>query len=109
MNEILRLLGSDHINETLINKCVNMLNNLDLSSGDSHKVKITQSHKVVISGRWYDSACTAKRDLFLAAERIFRLTGHEDDRIRMCSARSAYRNLCKLKRSQFKQSEANIY
>jgi len=99
IQEVMSLLDNENINETTINTCLEKLGGVLLTAGKSHNITVgRKAYSNTRLGSWYDSDCMEKRELFKCAERRFRVTGCEDDRMKMCDARNKYRRLCKLKR-----------
>ena len=110
LENISRSLDDDNFNESVLDDCVNNLNKIILTAGESHKkINTNNSNK---SSRpnshiWYDSDCKDKRLLFECAERLFRNTGSDIDRVQMCEARKIYRKICREKRKQYQLNQAN--
>ena len=100
LNTILELLNGENVNEAIVNECVTKLKDALLLAGESHRVKVGQSSHPSKKGSWYDSECQQKRESFEWAERIYRMTGDDVDRVKMCEARNVYRKCCRLKRTR---------
>ena len=109
LENISRSLDDDNLNESIIDDCVNKLNDLFLTAGESHKIKhnINSNKNSNNQGIWYDSECKEKRLLFESAERLFRNSGSDTDRVVMCEERKIYRNICRQKRKQHQLNQAN--
>ena len=109
LRNILSLLNDSNIDDSLIENCVNCLNYVFHEAGESHKVCFdgSKSGGNKNEGGWYDLECQEKRDLFRIAERQYRLSGSNEDRVLMCEARRIYKQICKAKRrlKQIEKSE----
>ena len=56
---------------------------------------------------WYDIECKNKRVDFQIAERNYRATGSENDRLIMSKVRKEYRKCCRIKRRNYNVSKAD--
>ena len=99
------LLDSELISQECIDECVSKISNVMLEAGEKH-ISYSSNRPQTNNQRWYDDECRALRDEFVHAEKIFRHSGNEPDRISMCTIRSKYRNCCRTKRRKFKIREA---
>ena len=99
---------SEMCNDSTINDCVSKLSDVMTSAGECKHSNVgqTECKGRVNQGKWYDSMCIEKRVLFNEAERTFARTGDPVDRHSMCVARNVYRKCCRLKRKEYKLSQA---
>ena len=102
LSDIMNKLDCENITESIIDDCVNDLNNVILSAGVSHQVNPVNESVVKSSNLWYDAECRERLEDFKRAECMYRMSGCEFDRVAMCDARSLYRKCCRVKRRERK-------
>ena len=106
LDEISCTLDRVIVTEVVLDDCVSRLNEVALSAGREHRVRVGHLGHEYKGGKWYDFECAERRVLFTEAERLFIATGDPNDRAAMCAARSDYRKCCRLKRKLYKSSQA---
>ena len=99
-------LDNDVLSNDIIDECVNELSNIILSAGENHNICVKRAHPSTKKNSWYDNECREKLESFRIAERLYRLSNSEIDRVSMSNLRSSYRKCCRKKRQIKKVQEA---
>ena len=81
-------------------------------AGSSHirEIRIDNRGKRDSKGKgakWYDKDCKVQKERFSEYQSRYFETGEECDRLLMCEHRSIYRNMCRLKKREYNQKEAD--
>ena len=79
--------GSDHIREVNINK-----------GGKGN---------IILGAKWYDKECREQRGKFIEYEKRYYQTFEDGDRVLMCEQRNIFRSLCREKKREYNQKEAD--
>ena len=79
--------GSDHIREVNINK-----------GGKGN---------IILGAKWYDKECREQRGRFIEYEKRYYQTFEDGDRVLMCEQRNIFRSLCREKKREYNQKEAD--
>ena len=111
MSTVLTILENEVINQNVINSCVDKIQEVVINAAHSHKIKTRRNDvkdKIIKdSNGWYDADCKTKLIQFKAAEREFRITRGDNERLTMCEARKSYRKCCRIKCRQFQMNKAD--
>ena len=107
LKSIDELLDREVITPAVIDECISKLSDTILTAGAKHTVGPVHQSRIDNNQRWYDDECRALRDEFARAQKTFRNSGSDGDRVAMCNIRSKYRNCCRSKRRKFKMLEAD--
>ena len=99
-------------NKETVDQVLSHLSETLTEAGNKHK-KVVKLKETNFSNRfkfknkkWFDEECKNMRDIFFASFIKFRKTELDVDRIQMCTNRSAYNRICKLKRKEHNRAEA---
>ena len=57
--------------------------------------------------KWYDRNCKEQREKFIEHQKRYFETGEDSDRILMCQQRNIFRSLCREKKREYNQKEAD--
>ena len=79
--------GSDHIREVNNNK-----------GGKGN---------IILGAKWYDKECREQRGRFIEYEKRYYQTFEDGDRVLMCEQRNIFRSLCREKKREYNQKEAD--
>ena len=71
--------------------------------------KKSSSNGINRGQEWYDSQCRSQKEIFRQYELRYYDTGLDEDRVAMCEQRSIYRNLCRKKKRELNQKDADRF
>ena len=105
-----RLGGST--NRECVEDCLAELTDIIVTAGKGHCTSTNgkgvgfEGHRKRVNQGWYDDECVAQGKLFKEGQIRYYDTGTEECRIWMCTQRSIYRKLCRLKKREYDRQQS---
>ena len=60
-----------------------------------------------MGSKWYDRECKVQRERFIEQQKRYFDAGEDSDRVMMCEERNIFRSLCREKKREYNQKDAD--